>query len=125
MTSVLVIEDEPGLGRLISWSLLDAGFEVAIVADGDAAIERTASYQPDVIIFNTVVEPDRKEQLIATLRKRTPKSRILDVSEEKNVRASGLIQPRRGETSADAALDIPLPADRLIDAVNDLIGARG
>ena len=123
MTSVLIIEDEPGLGRLMSWSLLDAVFEVAIVMDGDQAIERMRTYHPDVVIFNTVIDPGRKQHVIASLRELAPKTRILDVSEEKNLRSQGLIKPRDGDTTADAALDIPIPADRLIAAVHDLLAS--
>lgn len=123
MTTVLVIEDEPALSRLISWSLLDAGFEVAIVPDGDRAIDKVRTYRPDVIIFNTVIDPPKKNAVMQALRDLTPRSRILDVSEEKNLRARGMIQPSEGDTIADAALDIPLPADRLIAAINDLLPA--
>jgi len=39
MARVLLVEDEEALSRLISWSLLDAGHEVGVVATPAAAVE--------------------------------------------------------------------------------------
>jgi DNA-binding response OmpR family regulator len=118
---VLVVEDEAALTRLISWFLLDAGFEVAVVASGDAALEKVRTFKPDAIVFNTVITDDAKKACIEQLRELTPNSRILDVSEEKNARAEGVIGIPDDGSNADASLDLPFPADRLIGAIRDLL----
>ncbi len=118
---MLVVEDEAALTRLISWFLLDAGFEVAVVISGDAAIEKVRTFKPDAIVFNTVIADDAKKACIEQLRELTPHSRILDVSEEKNSRAEGVIGIPEDGSLADASLDLPFPAERLIGAIRDLL----
>ncbi len=119
---MLVVEDEAALTRLISWFLLDAGFVVAVVESGDAALEKVTTFKPDAIVFNTVIADDAKKEWIERLREITPRSRILDVSEEKNARAEGVIGiPEDGNAAADASLDLPFPAERLIGAIRDLL----
>ena len=98
------MEDEEALSRLISWSLLDAGHEVGVVATPAAAVERLSTYRPDVIVFNTVIAHDAKDAWIARIRETATEARILDVSDEKNARASGIIGASRDGASADGSL---------------------
>lgn len=118
---MLVVEDEAALTRLISWFLLDAGFVVAVVASGNAALDKVRNFKPDAIVFNTVIADDAKKAWIEKLRQLTPHSRILDVSEEKNSRAEGMIGIPEVGNVADASLDLPFPAERLIGAIHDLL----
>ena len=61
MARVLLVEDEEALSRLISWSLLDAGHEVGVVATPAAAVERLSTYRAEVIVFNTVIAHEAKD----------------------------------------------------------------
>lgn len=136
MSSILVIEDEAPRLRLMAWFLIEAGHEIASVASADEALERVQTYKPDLIIFNTVMDDDEKQDCIRQLRERAPESRILDISEEKTRLAQGMIGvavegsihpdgllPRTEDrsASADAYLRVPFNADALLETVQTLL----
>lgn len=121
MASILLIEDESALQRLISWALLDAQFEVSVAKDAEAGLQRLSEHAPDVIIFNTVMADDEKRVVMERMRAIAPSARILDVSEEKNARERGMIGVSLDGSIADATLDLPFPKERLLAAVEKLL----
>jgi DNA-binding response OmpR family regulator len=52
MATILVVEDEMQLGRLIVRELEAAGFNVRHVPDGAAALEVFAEEPPDVVVLD-------------------------------------------------------------------------
>lgn len=121
MASVLVIEDEQPLTRIIAWALIEADYEVAAVADVAGAIDKLGRWKPDVIVFNTVIADDVKARALEELRKLAPDVLVVDVSEEKNIRARGLITKSIDGVQADAKLSMPVPTDELVAAVHDVL----
>jgi two-component system, OmpR family, KDP operon response regulator KdpE len=49
---VLVVDDEPQIGRLLTTSLHARGYEVAVATDGQMALEMTATWRPDVVLLD-------------------------------------------------------------------------
>ncbi|HNP70020.1 MAG TPA: response regulator transcription factor [Kouleothrix sp.] len=49
---ILVVDDEPQIGRLLRSSLSARGYEVAIAEDGQRGVELAASWRPDVILLD-------------------------------------------------------------------------
>jgi len=49
---VLVVDDEPQIGRLLKTSLGARGYEVAVASDGQAALDLAASWRPDLILLD-------------------------------------------------------------------------
>jgi len=54
-TKILYIEDEPFLGRIVSETLLQQGFDIQLVADGAMVIEALQSFQPDICILDIML----------------------------------------------------------------------
>ena len=54
-TKVLVVEDEPDAIELINFNLKNAGFEVTTANDGQEAIEKARSIEPDVILLDLML----------------------------------------------------------------------
>jgi DNA-binding response OmpR family regulator len=52
MTTVLVVEDETEIARVVRDYLRDAGFEVIVVGDGDSALASVRSAKPDLIVLD-------------------------------------------------------------------------
>jgi two-component system, OmpR family, alkaline phosphatase synthesis response regulator PhoP len=52
MTTVLVVEDEMDIARLVRDYLQHAGFEVIVVGDGDSAVASTRAAQPDLLVLD-------------------------------------------------------------------------
>jgi two-component system, OmpR family, KDP operon response regulator KdpE len=49
---VLVVDDEPQIGRLLTASLHSRGYEVAVATDGQMALEMTAIWRPDIMLLD-------------------------------------------------------------------------
>ena len=49
---ILVVDDEPQIGRLLKTSLGARGYEVAVASDGQAALDLAASWRPDLILLD-------------------------------------------------------------------------
>ena len=49
---ILVVDDEPQIGRLLKTALSARNYEVAVAADGQAGLELAASWRPDVILLD-------------------------------------------------------------------------
>ena len=49
---ILVVDDEPQIGRLLKTSLGARGYEVAVASDGQAALDMAASWRPDLILLD-------------------------------------------------------------------------
>jgi two-component system, OmpR family, alkaline phosphatase synthesis response regulator PhoP len=50
--SVLVVDDEPGIVRLVRDYLERAGFEVIVATDGDGALRAARQQRPDLVILD-------------------------------------------------------------------------
>src|SRR5215208_1065414 len=49
---ILVVDDEPQIGRLLKTSLGARGYAVAVASDGQAALDMAASWRPDLILLD-------------------------------------------------------------------------
>ena len=52
MIEVLVVEDDPGMRRLIGTTLGSSQVEVAYAADGEQALERAQAAPPDLVVLD-------------------------------------------------------------------------
>src|SRR5689334_15605946 len=53
--AVLIVEDEPALADSIEYSLEREGFEVAIAADGERAVERFRAAPPALVLLDLML----------------------------------------------------------------------
>lgn len=49
---ILVVDDEPQIGRLLKTVLGAHGYAIALASDGQAALDMTASWRPDLILLD-------------------------------------------------------------------------
>ncbi len=52
MTTVLVVDDEPSLGKALVINLRARGYDVDLVMDGRSALDRAARGHPDVVVLD-------------------------------------------------------------------------
>lgn len=50
--TILVVEDEPGIARLVRDYLGQAGFRALVAADGDAALREARAVRPDLVVLD-------------------------------------------------------------------------
>ena len=49
---ILIVDDEPQMGRLLKTTLHACGYDVAVAADGPAALEMMTSWRPDLVLLD-------------------------------------------------------------------------
>ncbi|MBX0331096.1 response regulator transcription factor [Oscillochloris sp. ZM17-4] len=49
---ILVVDDEPQMGRLLKTGLSARGYEVAVAVDGEEALDQAVRWKPDVIVLD-------------------------------------------------------------------------
>lgn len=69
---ILLVDDDPGLLRLLSIRLLAEGYEVEGVDNGKAAMDATESFRPDVVLTDLRMEIIDGLELLQTLQSKWP-----------------------------------------------------
>jgi two-component system phosphate regulon response regulator PhoB len=54
---VLIVDDEPDVGRLLAFNLADAGFEAEVARSGEGALTMAADFRPHVVVLDLML-PD-------------------------------------------------------------------
>ena len=52
MTTVLIVDDEPNIVRLVRITLEDSRVQVLEAADGATALDRAAAFRPDLVLLD-------------------------------------------------------------------------
>ncbi|MEQ1551349.1 phosphate regulon transcriptional regulator PhoB [Sphingorhabdus sp.] len=66
---ILIVEDEPALAELLSWTFESAGFSVQQTADGEEALLVAQEFVPDIIILDWMIEQLPGIEVCRRLRK--------------------------------------------------------
>jgi two-component system, OmpR family, alkaline phosphatase synthesis response regulator PhoP len=69
MTKILVVDDEPAITNLISAYLKPEGYEVYLVADGNAGLKAIHAFKPDLIILDVMLPGMDGIELLSRLRR--------------------------------------------------------
>jgi two-component system, OmpR family, response regulator ResD len=89
--SVLVVDDEPTIGEVVSAYLRRAGYETRVAADGFAALDAVSERSPDLIVLDLMLpgidglevmrrvreRPDRKSAIILLTAKGAEADRVI------------------------------------------------
>jgi two-component system KDP operon response regulator KdpE len=68
VTSVLVVDDDPGLGRALRINLSARGYEVTLAADGASALALAARHRPDLVVLDLGLPDMDGTEVLAGLR---------------------------------------------------------
>jgi DNA-binding response OmpR family regulator len=121
-TRVLIVDDEPNIVVSLEYLMKKEGFEVAVAADGDAALAQLKSFRPDLVLLDImmpkksgyeVCEAARTDPDLAGIRivMVTAKGRELEV-------AKGMA------LGADAYVTKPFSTKDLVSLVKALLDGR-
>ncbi|PKN92217.1 MAG: DNA-binding response regulator [Chloroflexi bacterium HGW-Chloroflexi-6] len=69
MNKILVIDDEPGIIKLISAYLKPEGYEVYTASDGEAGLKAARAFKPDLILLDIMLPGLDGIELLARLRR--------------------------------------------------------
>jgi DNA-binding response OmpR family regulator len=52
---ILIVDDEPNIVVSLEYLMKKEGFEVAVAADGDAALAQLAAFKPDLVLLDIMM----------------------------------------------------------------------
>ncbi|NNF16952.1 MAG: sigma 54-interacting transcriptional regulator [Gammaproteobacteria bacterium] len=114
---ILLVDDDPGLLRLLSIRLLAEGYEIEGVDNGAAALDATESFRPDVVITDLRMENVDGIELLQSLQGKWPGLPVLLMT------AHGTIPDAVKATQCGAFGFITKPIDKneLLDLISRAI----
>jgi DNA-binding NtrC family response regulator len=118
MASIVLIESDVPLVRLLGWFLIDAGHAVVAIDNVMAATEHVRTELPDVVVFNSSLPASGKLPFVSEWRQIHPKLGVVDVSR------GPASAERAAYTGADAYLQMPFDADHLLTTISDVLARR-
>ncbi len=68
--NILFVEDDKGIGRFVEKGLLENGFSVDLVTEGDAGLHQALEHAYDLIILDILLPRMDGREILATLRER-------------------------------------------------------
>jgi two-component system chemotaxis response regulator CheY len=119
MKSILVVDDDPLVGKAVQRMLDVDGWIVRLARDGRDALEKVAEQAPDLIVTDIVMPNMEGLEVILALRKSNPHLPIIAVS------GGGILKDLdyldfAGKLGARATLTKPFRRDDLLRAVREV-----
>jgi CheY-like chemotaxis protein len=117
--TVVYVEDEPAVQRLVTFWLEDAGFEVLVAGDGAAGMELIRSTRPDLVVTDALMPVLTGDELVEQLQD-DPDLRDIPI-----IMATAAASPVRVRKmlhlGCKAVVAKPLEEDSFLDAVKDAL----
>ena len=118
--SVLLVDDEPNIVLSLEFLMKQAGYDVRIARDGDAALAAVEDRAPDLILLDVMTPGRDGYEICQTIRAnpawRTVKIVMLTAKSREVEREKGLA------LGADDYLTQPFSTRELVDRVKRLLG---
>jgi len=110
---VLVVEDEPDILMLLRVVLEMNGYEAALAADGETAIERFDAERPDLVLLDLMLPVIDGWAVLAEMRTRPSPPPVIICSAARSARDVEVAADR----GAEAILPKPLDMDLLLETI--------
>jgi CheY-like chemotaxis protein len=117
-TTVLVVDDEAEIRRLLRRILESAGYDVTEAGNGRLAMKQLAGRPADLVITDIVMPECEGIELIGRLRKERPEVKVIAVSGAFGGQFLHVAQA----VGAHTVLQKPLRAEGVLAAVRQLLG---
>jgi two-component system, OmpR family, response regulator len=117
MPYVLIIEDDPSLRRMLALTLKGEGFAVNTAWNGREGLELIDSREPDAIVLDLRMPVMDGPTFFRELRARGVGTPVLILSAYDARKA-------QRELGADAYVQKPFEADRLVEKLRGLVGGN-
>ena len=123
MSTILVIEDDPGVRRVLQHTLEYAGHEVRAVDNGRDALRAVADEEPDLVVTDIVMPDSDGLEIIRILRSDHPGVRIIAISGGGMICRTTYLELAH-LLGAHATLQKPILPSDLVFAVAELLGCH-
>jgi DNA-binding response OmpR family regulator len=118
MTTILVIDDDPGIRRMVRHLLSDAGHVVIEAKDGQEGLRLFREARPNVVITDIIMPNQEGLETIREIRNEAASVLIIAMS---GAGSSRMVLDIAGKLGADAALAKPFRAAQLAELVSRLL----
>ncbi len=122
MNKILIIEDDPDIGKIISKRLTAEGFEVVIATDACLGVESTHKEKPNLIILDLMLPCGGGLGVLENLRL-SNQTRFIPI-----VVLTGMQNPEYKEKvlklGVDAYLSKPFDAAALVATIKDILAKQ-
>jgi CheY-like chemotaxis protein len=88
--AILVVDDEPTIGEVVSAYLQRAGYETRVALDGPSALEAVAERSPDLIVLDLMLPGIDGLEVMRRVRDRTGAVILLTAKGDESDRVIGL-----------------------------------
>lgn len=120
MTKVMVVDDEPDIVRLVSFSLKRHGFDVIVATDGLTALAIAEKEQPDLILMDVMMPVMNGHEASKKLRENPRTGQIpilmLSAKSQRSEMAAGI------ESGASEYICKPFTPSELVAQVTKFVG---
>jgi len=117
--TVVYVEDEPAVQRLVSFWLEDAGFTVLVAADGAEGMELIRTSRPDLVVTDALMPVVTGDELVEQLQD-DPELRDIPI-----IMATAAASPVRVRKmlhlGCKAVVAKPLEEGSFLEAINDAL----
>jgi len=113
---VLVVDDDHGICMLLEKWLTAAGYDVALAADGDKAIEALRRRHFDLMLTDIIMPGREGIETLLEVREHWPRIKIMAMSGGGRVDAEEFLS-LAGHLGADATVRKPFRREPLLDLV--------
>lgn len=116
---ILIVDDEPNIVVSLEYLMKKEGFEIAVAADGDAALAQVDGFQPDLVLLDVMMPNKSGYEVCQQLRANPARAGIKIVL----LTAKGRdIEVAKGMAlGADAYVTKPFSTKELVARVKSLL----
>jgi DNA-binding response OmpR family regulator len=75
---ILIVDDEPNIVISLEFLMKKEGFEIAVASDGEEALAKVASFNPDLILLDVMMPKKSGFRSLRSLACRSGASRVAD-----------------------------------------------
>ena len=116
---ILIVDDEPNIVISLEFLMKKEGFEVAVANDGDEALAKVASFNPDLLLLDVMMPKKSGFEVCEALRGDSQRAGLkivmLTAKGRDTEMANGLA------IGADAYVTKPFSTKELVDKVKEML----
>ena len=117
---ILIVDDEPNIVISLEFLMKKEGFEVAVAADGEAALAQVAAFDPDLVLLDIMMPRRSGYEVCEALRADPARAGLIIVMLTAKGRESEVAKGLA--LGADAYVTKPFSTKELVAQVKTLLG---
>jgi DNA-binding response OmpR family regulator len=117
---ILIVDDEPNIVISLEFLMKKEGFEVAVASDGEEALAKVASFDPDLVLLDVMMPKKSGFEVCESLRSDPRHGGLLIVMLTAKGRDTEVAKGMA--IGADAYVTKPFSTKELLAKVKDMLG---